>query len=230
MHRMGTSLGPAGFRVINMPPLPAESLANFDALPEDPYYRERWRQFSQFILFHEHDHWACRTLQHRPFVQAKAYNRRVGGVARVFKPVEQVDPTPQFQALADALALDHNEVYQANLHQWRTRVDERFAGATIPEGPHRDGHHITSITVWQRQNIKGGESQLYQIGSDEPFFEHELQPGECLVLRDGDMVHGANDIAAASAEGGWRDIWVVSINPWSERRYGKDFEAFTRDE
>ena len=230
MNRIGNSLGAAGYQVIDMPPLPSEALEHFAALPEDPYYTERWREFSQFMLFFEHDAWAVRRLAHRPFMQAKAYNHKVGGIARHFEPISCVDPTAQFRTLAEVLELDVDEVYQVNLHQWRTRVDATYRGATIPEGPHRDGHHITSVTCWNRHNVTGGESQLFRIGRSEPFFEQVLEPGQCLVLRDGDLVHGARDIDMASDDGGYRDIWVVSINPWSERRYGEAFERFAADE
>jgi hypothetical protein len=230
MNHIGLKLGPLGYRVINLPPLPQESKDNFAKLPEDPYYKERWRQFSQYILFFEHDHWACRILEHRPFIQAKAYNQKVGGVRRGFEPISGVDPTPQFATIAEELCFDTNATYQVNLHQWRTRVNETYQGKTIPEGPHRDGHHITSVTVWDRHNITGGESTLYQVGKTEPFFEEVLQPGQCLVMRDEDMVHGARDIASASDEGGYRDIWVISINPWADRRYGEEFEAFATAE
>jgi hypothetical protein len=226
MDHIGFHLGPLGYRILEMPPLSAEARANFDQLPEDPYYRERWRQFSQYILFHEHDRWACRVLTHRPFIQAKAYNQKVGGVRREFEPIAGVDPTPQFASIAEALRFDTRAVFQVNLHQWRTRVDEVFQGKTIPEGPHRDGHHITSVTVWARSNVTGGESTLYQIGKTEPFFEQVLEPGQCLIMRDEDMVHGARDIRAAAGGGGHRDIWVISINPWADRRYGQEFEDF----
>ncbi len=53
-----------------------------------------------------------------------------------------------------------------------------------------------------------------------------LEPGEIILLRDEDLVHGARNIRACSSEGGYRDIWVISINPWPERRYGDEFEAF----
>jgi hypothetical protein len=226
MKHIGINIGPLGYKVCKLPPLSQEGLKNFDDLPEDPYYRERWRQFSQYILFYEYDHWACRVLQHRPFIQAKAYNRRVGGIRRDFQPISDVDPMPQFQFIANELQFDKDQVFQINLHQWRTRVDGSYKGVTIPEGPHRDGHYITSVTVWARHNIDGGESTLFAIGKQEPFLEKILQPGEILLLRDEDLVHGARDIRARSAEGGYRDIWVISINPWSERRYGDEFEAF----
>lgn len=230
MNHIGLSLGPLGYKVIELPSISKEAKDHFSELPEDPYYRERWRQFSQYILFFENDHWACRVLEHRPFIQAKAYNQKVGGIRRAFEPISGVDPTPQFAAIASELQFDTNSVFQVNLHQWRTRVSEIYQGKTIPEGPHRDGHHITSVTVWERHNIVGGESTLYQVGKTEPFFEQILQPGQCLVMRDEDMVHGARDIQAASPEGGYRDIWVISINPWADRRYGQEFEAFATAE
>lgn len=226
MKHIGFHIGPLGYKISRLPFLSEAALAAFDSLPEDPYYKERWRQFSQYILFYEHNDWASRVLLHRPFVQAKAYNRRVGGIARQFEPIRGVDPTPQFRAIANELHFDKDQVFQVNLHQWRTRAGCNYKGATVPEGAHRDGHHITTVTVWSRQNIIGGESLLYAIGQTEPFLEYLLQPGEILLLRDEDLVHGARDIQAVTPEGGHRDIWVISINPWSERRYGEDFEDF----
>lgn len=228
MRHIGFHLGPLGYKVFKLPPLTQEQLENFNHLPEDQYYKERWRQFSQYVLLYEYDHWACRKLEHRPFIQAKAYNRKVGGIPRHFEPISNVDPTPQFAAIAEELKFDKDDVFQVNLHQWRTRIDGTFKGATVPEGRHRDGHHITSVTVWARHNITGGESTLYAIGKDEPFFEQVLQPGEILALRDEDLVHGARDIKAKDAQGGYRDIWVISINPWSERRYGDAFEEYAQ--
>jgi len=226
MNHIGRNIGTLGYRIIDLPPISKEARDCFSDLPEDPYYKERWRQFSQYILFHENDHWACRKLEHRPFIQAKAYNHKVGGVRRELEPITGVDPTPQFAKIAEELEFDRNSVFQVNLHQWRTRADERYRGKTIPEGPHRDGHHITSVVVWERHNITGGESVLYRIGETEPFFEYALQPGQCLVMRDEDLVHGARDIRPADDRGGYRDIWVISINPWADRRYGQEFEEF----
>jgi hypothetical protein len=226
MKHLGFHLGPEGYRIFKMPMISEQALANFEHLPEDPYYKERWRQFSQYIFFYEHDRWAVRAVKHRPFIQAKAYNLRVGGVQRCFEPVSNVDPTPQLAAIAKQLQLDKNEVFQVNLHQWRTRVGGNYKGITIPEGPHRDGHHITGVIVWKRHNVSGGESTLYQLGKTEPFFERVLEAGECILLRDEDMIHGARDIKPASDAIGYRDIWVIAINPWADRRYGDTYETY----
>jgi hypothetical protein len=215
-----------GYKIVELPFPPRETLDNFANLPEDPFYKERWRQFSQYIFFFEYDKWTCRVLTHRPFIQAKAFNNKVGGVPRPFEPITNADPLPQLTALAESLKLDKDEVFQINLHQWRTRVGNGFKGAVVPEGPHRDGHYITIVAVWERNNVEGGESTLYNHGKTEPFFQHVLQPGESLVVRDEDMIHGAFDLKASTLDGGFRDIWVIAINPWSERRYGKDFEEY----
>lgn len=226
MNHIGLNLGPDGFKVFKMPPLSPQALENFSHLPQDPYYKERWRQFSQYIMFYEDDNWACKVLKHKNFIQSKAYNHKVGGVPRKLEPITDVDPTMQFRELAMQLGFSKNDVFQVNLHQWRTRVSDQYKGNTIPEGAHRDGHHITSVTVWNRKGITGGASVLYPVGKSEPFFKTELAPGECLVMRDEDMIHGADDIYQSSEEEGFRDIWVISINPWSDRRYGDRFDWY----
>ena len=164
-----------------------------------------------------------------PIYQAKAYNQKVGGVERKLEPIVDLDPLPQISHLARELEFDVNHVFQVNLHRWRTRVSETFRGDTVPEGAHRDGHHITSVTCWSRENIEGGESVLYHIGKHEPFLTTILEPGECLVLREEDLIHGALPIALKNgADEGHRDIFVISINPWGDRRYGREFEAFSK--
>lgn len=230
MKHIGLHLGPLGYKIFQMPALSGVGLRKFENLPEDPYYKERCRGFSQYVLFYEHDRWGCRVLKHRPFIQAKAYNRKVGGIRREFEPISGLDPTPQLAAIATWLKFDKNEVFQINLHEWRTRVGDNHAGITVPEGPHRDGYHITSVTVWARHNIKGGESLLYAIGKSEPFFDRVLEPGEILIMRDDDMIHAARNIQALTPDGGYRDIWVISINPWGDRRYGDTFETYASAE
>lgn len=111
-----------------------------------------------------------------------------------------------------------------NFHNWRTLVGNGFTGSIVPEGAHRDGHHITSVTIWNRHNISGGASQIFSIAGRELQFETTLDHGACLLVSDEDLIHGATDIKALDNEGGYRDTWVISINPWEDKRYGNDFE------
>ena len=77
----------------------------------------------------------------------------------------QVDPVRKFKTIAERLKLDRNECFQVNFHNWRTLVGGNFTGTLVPEGAHRDGHHITSVTIWDRHNIEGGESQIFSIAN-----------------------------------------------------------------
>lgn len=224
MSYLGRALGYKGYAVLQMPQDRDAVNRSFAALPPDPYYSGRCRRFSQYILFHQYSGWATTRLEQRPFIQSKTYNLKVGGVRRHFDPIEKLDPTPYFATLADALDLSKDECFQVNFHNWRTLVGNGHSGSIVPEGPHRDGHHITSVTIWNRNNIGGGVSQVYSVAGRELLFETTLNNGQVLVLRDEDVIHGATDITVPEGETGSRDTWVISINPWWDRRYGEDFE------
>ena len=38
------------------------------------------------------------------------------------------------------------------------------------------------------------------------------------------MWHDASPITSIDGSLGYRDIWIVSINRWEDRRYGEEFE------
>lgn len=229
MRFMGKALGPTGYDVIQMPQNDEVIRKSFASLPQDPYYEGRLRRFSQFILFYEHDQWTSVKLQKRPFIQSKKYNQKIGGVERHFEPIEEFDPNPYFATIAERLNLDKNDCFQVNFHNWRTLVGGGFKGSLVPEGAHRDGHHITSVTIWDRHNIKGGDSQILSIASRELQFQTLLENGKCLIMSDPDVIHGATDIEVVDDQHqGYRDTWVISMNPWEDRRYGVEFEAMAK--
>lgn len=230
MSYLGRTLGPKGYDVLQMPQVRQTVDRSFAELPPDPYYEGRRRRFSQYILFHQFSGWASSRLEQRPFIQSKTYNLKVGGVRRHFEPIEGFDPTPYFATLAEALDFNKDECFQVNFHNWRTLVGDGNSGSIVPEGPHRDGHHITSVTIWNRQNIEGGVSQVHSAAARDLLFETVLDDGQVLVMRDEDVVHGATDITVPEGETGYRDTWVISINPWNDRRYGVDFEDWATAE
>ncbi len=224
MKSMSHALGSTGYDLIQMPQNLDSVRETFAELPQDPYYEGRCRRFSQYILYHEFSDWQAKQLEHRPFIQSKLYNRKVGGVRRQFEPIVAFDPIPYFATIAERLELDRDECYQVNFHNWRTLVGNGYTGAIVPEGAHRDGHHITSVTIWDRVNIEGGVSQIFSIAGRELQFETTLENGKCLLMSDADVIHGATDIAVKEGESGYRDTWVISMNPWFDRRYGEEFE------
>lgn len=222
------------YQVIDIPPASPDVLAEFEALPPDEFTggKQRFRRFSQYRLFFDSgaETWRLELLPYRPFLQPRMVNGLVGGVQRPFEPL-RIDPEPQIRAGAQALELDRDQDWQVNVHQCRVIVTPDVEGVSVPEGPHRDGHHYGMLAVFARHNITGGTNQLFPTGGGAPFFEVTLQPNQALVYDDSAMWHTATDIVARDERGGHRDLWIIAFNPWSKRKYGVEFEraAMTGD-
>jgi hypothetical protein len=214
-----------GFWLIDLPPLAPDAAAGFDDLPLDAYTpgNHRFRRFSTVKMWHEDGEWHGEQQPQRPFLQPKSYNALVGGVPRSFEPI-RFDPTPQMAAAFEAMSIDRAGQYALNVHQIRVITNSEIRGVLVPEGPHRDGHALVLTAVFHRHNIDGGESQLMPLDGGEPFYSTTLQEGQAMVVEDERMWHYATDIVSRDGGLGWRDIWIVSINPWEARRYGEAFE------
>lgn len=215
----------ARFAVIDLPVPTDEVMRAFDELPRDPYTPggHRSRRFSQFKMVYDGDEWKLQRLPHRPFIQARVYNPLVGGVARRLEPLT-IDPGPQIVYGAEAFPLETGDVWQVNVHQCRVLTTPDLPGVSVPEGPHHDGHDFGMLAVFRRHNITGGETQLMPNEGGEPFFRTTLEANQALIYEDAAMLHYATDIAPASADGGFRDLWIVAFNRWENRKYGREFE------
>ena len=215
------------YKVIDIPEPDPQVLAEFEDLPLDTFTgsRQRSRRFSQYRMAFDaaSDTWKLELLPHRPFVQPRMVNGLVGGVARPFEPL-RIDPSPQINVGAKALGLDRSRTWQLNVHQCRVISRPDVDGVSVPEGPHRDGHQYGMLAVFGRHNITGGTNQLMPSGGGEPFFEVTLQPNQALIYEDSAMWHNATDIVAKDDTGGHRDLWIVAINDWDNRKYGDEFE------
>jgi len=214
-----------GFRVVDTPPLDEFTLSEFERLPLDPYTgsQQRYRRFSQFKLFFDRA-WHLELLPHRMFAQPKAFNALVGGMLRSLEPLT-TDPTPLIATGAEALSLERGETWQINVHQCRVISTDQIAGVAAPEGPHRDGHRFGMVAVTRRHNIDGGDTELMPLGGGEPFFRTRLQANQIIVYADERMFHNVTDIRHLSPAGGFRDVWLVAVNSWAERKYGEEYEA-----
>lgn len=214
-----------GFWLLDFPMPESVALSSFDDLPLDRYTPggQRFRRFTAYRMGQARGDWAFEALPPRPFLQPKSYNALAGGVARQFEPL-RIDPSAQLAAVCSGIGLDRTQDYALNVHQVRVIADERTEGVVVPEGPHRDGHRIIMTMVFARSNISGGMSQLMETDSKTPFYERELSPGAALIVEDERMWHHATDIKPFGAPRGHRDIWIVSLNPWAERRYGEQYE------
>lgn len=219
------TLNSQGFAIIKTPGLDSRTLAEFENLPMDPYTgsTQRYRRFSQFRLRWQ-DEWTLELLPHRSFGQPREFNDLVGGALRTLEPLT-TDPTPLIAAGADALGLDRGRDWQLNVHQCRVISNDDVEGVAAPEGPHRDGHQYGMVAVSRRHNIDGGVTELMPLGGGDPFYSGVLQAGEMVVYADTDMFHNVTDIRHLSPEGGYRDVWLVAVNEWEQRKYGEEYEA-----
>lgn len=123
---------------------------------------------------------------------------------------------------------------QINVNQIRVVANGEYRGVTVPEGPHRDGHEYSVIAVVRRENVAGGETQVIDPITNQVIHRQTLEENQAIIIDDERYIHYATDIEPATGDSGYRDIWVVEINRWENRAYGRVHErealASDRDE
>lgn len=216
-----------GFCILDMPIMPASFQASFANLPRDTHSPGRLRQIrlSQYMGFWDEGAWIFALLPQRKYIQSARYIKlaEAGGVPRYREQLE-VNPAPLIACVLDALPINRDDMFQINVNQIRVVANEIFRGVTVPEGPHRDGHEYSVIAVARRANVKGGETQVIDPASSEIVFRQTLNENEAIVIDDERYIHYATDIEPAEGEAGFRDIWVIEINRWDNRAYGRAHE------
>ena len=115
----------------------------------------------------------------------------------------------------------HVDIQKMNItaHFMSVMARKGVPGNNAPEGAHEDGaDFIVSALVINRENIRGGKSQVFEKMPDGTLvniFERELQAGEFLFQADsGEEKHYGNDLwhyvtpfyTQPPAEEAWRDI------------------------
>ena len=196
---------------------------SFNNLPDDSYAKQalRQRRFSQFRASHTKKGWRFQTLKHRPFVQSAEDNPLVGGVARHFEPLE-CDVNPLLAGMLQQLGSNSEEAFHIDVHQYRVFTQDGQAGSPVPEGAHQDGHNIVGIMVIKRHNITGGKTTVTNLDGQE-VTAAILQEGDAFFLKDPEYYHDTSQITATTEGKGYRDVFVINVNPWDERRYGAEF-------
>lgn len=213
-----------GYCLLKLAAPAAEILRSFEDLPPDPYCSHRFRRFSQFRAGFVDESWRLEPLPHRPHIQPVYNNPVMGGVLRKLAPMES-DASGYLGSIAAAIPLDTSTQWQVDIHQWRTVCRPGSEGVSVPEGPHQDGHELGAILVIRRGNLSGGRTRLSQPGQSLPFFERFVAEGEALIFDDRKLAHFTTNVHCNGGEG-FRDIFVLNLNRWENRRYGPEFEAF----
>lgn len=190
-------------------------LPSWDDLPPDEYLKDggryRRRRHSCFVADGE----ALTQAPHRAHWQPLEYNALHGGMQRWFAPMEpQVVAQPAWERLLNAMgevatALKGPQPWSIEAHQFRIDT-EGGIGRPTPEGAHRDGVDLVAVFLLARENIKGGETRVFQ--ADSPAGERFTltEPWSVLLLDDARVIHETTPIQPVDGPG-HRDTLVLTL-------------------
>jgi hypothetical protein len=189
----------------------------WDRLPPDAYLLDggkyRQRRHGVFIV----DGHEVTAAPHRPHWQPVDYNALHGGIERHFEPLEPglaQDPawTRLLAALAArASALKGAQRWYVEAHLFRIDTANGI-GRPTPEGAHRDGVDLVTVTLVGRHGIKGGETRVFQAQAAAGLRFTLSQPWTTVLLDDARVIHETTPIQPlAAGEPGWRDTLVLTF-------------------
>lgn len=223
---LDATLARDGFAVLGADDLPAllghpvSALAHWlplwDQLPPDRYLKDggryRRRRHGSYLI--EGDR---ATLQpHRPHWQPVEYNALHGGIERHFEPLPPAlvdDPMwARFLVMgaARASALKGARPWYVEAHLFRIDTADGI-GRPTPEGAHRDGVDLVSVTLIAREGIKGGETRVFAAEGREGLRFTLTQPFATLWLDDERVIHESTPIQPAQpGANGHRDTLVLT--------------------
>ena len=195
--------------------------ADWVGMPKDAYLKDgghyRSRRHSCFIF----EQGQLRLAPARAHWQSLDYNALHGGMKRWFDPItsqtiEQqvwVDLLSAFaQTASDLCLVDPSKQLDVpwciEAHQFRIDTQNGI-GRPTPEGAHRDGVDLVGVFMVDRQNIKVGETRVFDAhGSSGQRFTL-TEPWSLLLLDDAKVIHETTPIQP-TAQGGYRDTLVLT--------------------
>ncbi|MBQ0932134.1 2OG-Fe dioxygenase family protein [Ideonella sp. 4Y16] len=189
----------------------------WDRLPPDRYLKDggryRYRRHGCFIVEGEQ----LTLAPHRPHWQPVEYNALHGGIERHFEPIE---PALLAHPLwnrwlvamaARASALKGARRWYVEAHPFRIDTTDGI-GRPTPEGAHRDGVDLVTVTLVARQGIKGAETRVFAAQGREGQRFTLSQPWSTLLLDDERVIHESTPIQPAEPGGhGHRDTLVLTF-------------------
>lgn len=159
---------------------------------------------------------------HQPHYQSRDYNPLNGGVERWFEPV--AEPIGRHDALGAILGSSHAlfdeltpaalrpEAWHVELHQFRIEARAGEAGQPTPEGLHRDGVDWVLVLMVRRENVKSGETTIYDLAR-RPLGSFTLtSPLDSALVDDSRVYHGVTPVEPLDpATPAYRDVLVVTF-------------------
>ena len=177
----------------------------WDALPFDAHLRDggryRRRRHGSFIV----DGDAVSAVAPRAHWQPVAYNALHGGIERWFEPlpadlVADADWTRLLAALGRcASALRGTQRWFVEAHPFRIETGSEGIGRPTPEGAHRDGVDMVAVILVARNNVKGGETRVFDARGPQGLRFTLAEPWSVLLLDDARVIHETTPIQPQDA-------------------------------
>lgn len=228
LQRQGYAvLGADGVCALSGCALPAlHALRNtWTNLPPDNFLKDgghyRRRRHSCFVV----KGGAVAQVPHRAHWQPLEYNALHGGMQRLFDPIApELTAQPVWTQLLLWLgsvcsALKGAQPWFVEAHQFRIDTTDGI-GRPTPEGAHRDGVDMVAVFLVNRQNIKGGETRVFDVEGPNGQRFTLTEPWSVLLLDDARVIHESTPIQplvqiGLSPQDCFRDTLVVTLRAQS---------------
>jgi hypothetical protein len=210
-------LSPSGVATfLDMPLSALDALKpDWDDLPPDNFLKDggryRRRRHSSFTVDGEE----IRQAAHRAHYQPLEYNALHGGMLRMFEPMKPgIVAQPVIAGLLQSVAqvcsaVKGEQRWHVEAHQFRIDTSGGI-GRPTPEGAHRDGTDFVAILFAGRENIRGGESRIFEFNGRHGQRFTLTDKWTLLLLDDQRVIHESTPIQP-TAEGGHRDTLVLTF-------------------
>ncbi|QIL79857.1 2OG-Fe dioxygenase family protein [Diaphorobacter sp. HDW4A] len=187
-------------------------------LPPDEFLKDggryRRRRHSCFVV----EGGNYERVPHRAHWQPVEYNALHGGMQRWFAPIQDATIAhtvwPKMmcalaQLTQNAIARDTTpQPWFIEAHQFRIDTSDGI-GRPTPEGAHRDGVDLVAVFLVGRQDVKGGETRIFEATGPNGQRFTLTESWSLMLLDDARMIHETTPIQPEAA-GGWRDTLVVT--------------------
>jgi hypothetical protein len=190
-------------------------------LPPDNYLKDgghyRRRRHASFVV----DGASVKLMPHRAHWQPLEYNALHGGMQRLFEPIlPEVIAQPVWTQLlvwlgAVCSGLKGAQPWFVEAHQFRIDTTDGI-GRPTPEGAHRDGVDLVAVFLVNRQNVKGGETRVFDADGPNGQRFTLTEPWSLLLLDDARVIHESTPIQPQASHGVspqscFRDTLVVTL-------------------
>ena len=192
--------------------------ASWDDLGQDTYMadggRYRKRRHAVFQVFGA----TPERLPSQPHYQSRDYNALNGGIERWFQPVlpaiaAGAPMTAILRFCADLFGgLTPARSWFVELHQFRIEARTGETARPTPEGMHRDGVDHVLVLLIRRQNVRSGETSVYDLTGRTLGSFTLTEPLDAALVEDRRVMHGVTPVEPVDPKSvGYRDVLVVTF-------------------